>query len=242
MINDVRNTVLSIISKDNRGFITPFEFNLFAKQAQLEIFGQYMHNYSNAINNQNGRMHGEGYTDIPKNMAEVIDTFSTFAPLSYNGITSRFNLPADYYFLEKLIYNNNTEIEKVSHRKILNLVNANLTAPTTSYPVYTMDQNGIVVYPTTIAPPAPYSSTSISAQYLRYPKDPQWTYSTSPLGDPLFNPGAPGSTTYQDFELPLDDFANLVIKILEYSGISIREQDVVAAAKAEEVQDIQQKQ
>jgi hypothetical protein len=242
MINDVRNTVLSIISKDNRGFITPFEFNLFAKQAQLEIFGQYMYNYSNAINKQNGRMHGEGYTDIPKNMAEVIDTFSTFAPLSYNGITSRFNLPADYYFLEKLIYNNNTEIEKVSHRKILNLVNANLTAPTTSYPVYTMDQNGIVVYPTTIAPPAPYSSTSISAQYLRYPKDPQWTYSTSPLGDPLFNPGAPGSTTYQDFELPLDDFANLVIKILEYSGISIREQDVVAAAKAEEVQDIQQKQ
>jgi hypothetical protein len=242
MINDVRNTVLSIISKDNRGFITPFEFNLFAKQAQLEIFGQYVFNYSNAINKQNGRMHGEGYTDIPKNMAEVIDTFSTFAPLSYNGITSRFNLPADYYFLEKLIYNNNTEIEKVSHRKILNLVNANLTAPTTSYPVYTMDQNGIVVYPTTIAPPAPYSSTSISAQYLRYPKDPQWTYSTSPLGDPLFNPGAPGTTTYQDFELPLDDFANLVIKILEYSGISIREQDVVAAAKAEEVQDIQQKQ
>jgi hypothetical protein len=239
MINDVRNTVLSIISKDNRGFITPFEFNLFAKQAQLEIFGQYVYNYSNAINKQNGRMHGEGYTDIPKNMAEVIDTFSTFAPLSYNGITSRFNLPVDYYFLEKLIYNNNTEIEKVSHRKILNLVNANLTAPTTSYPVYTMDQNGIVVYPTTIAPPPPYSSTSISAQYLRYPKDPQWTYSTSPLGDPLFNPGAP---TYQDFELPLDDFANLVIKILEYSGISIREQDVVSAAKAEEVQDIQQKQ
>jgi hypothetical protein len=242
MINDVRNTVLSIISKDNRGFITPFEFNLFAKQAQLEIFGQYMYNYSNAINKQNGRMHGEGYTDIPKNMAEVIDTFSTFAPLSYNGVASRFNLPSDYYFLEKLIYNNNTEIEKVSHRKILNLINSNLTAPTTSYPVYTMDQSGIIVYPTTIAPPAPYSSTSISAQYLRYPKDPQWTYSTSPLGDPLFNPGAPGTTTYQDFELPLDDFANLVIKILEYSGISIREQDVVAAAKAEEVQDIQQKQ
>jgi hypothetical protein len=239
MINDVRNTVLSIISKDNRGFITPFEFNLFAKQAQLEIFGQYMYNYSNAINKQNARMHGEGYTDIPKNMAEVIDAFSTFAPLSYNGTTSRFNLPADYYFLEKLLYNNNTEIEKVSHRKILNLVNSNLTAPNTAYPVYTMDNNGIVVYPTTIAPPPPYTSSSIAAQYLRYPKDPNWTYSTTALGDPLFNSAA---ATYQDFELPLDDFANLVIKILEYSGISIREQDVVSAAKAEEVQDIQQKQ
>ena len=238
MINDVRNTVLSIISKENRGYITPLEFNLFAKQAQLEIFGQYIFNYSNAINKQNARMHGEGYTDIPKNMAEVIDSFSVFSPLSYNGITSRFTLPFDYFFLDKLMYNNNTEVEKVSHRKILNLVNSNLTAPTAAYPVYTMDQSGIIVYPTTIAPPPPYTSTSITAQYLRYPKDPQWTY-TSPSGDPLFDPS---SSTYQDFELPLDDFANLVIKILEYAGISIRESEVVSAAKAEEVQDIQQKQ
>lgn len=232
MINDVRNTVLSIISKDNRGFITPLEFNQFAKQAQLEIFGQYMFNYSNAINKQNARMHGEGYTDIPKNMAEVIDSFSTFTALTYNIGTSKFNLPADYYFLEKVVYNNNKEIEKVSHRKILNLVNSNLTAPTVAYPVYTMDQNGILVYPTTI-------TTNVTSQYLRYPKDPQWTYTVNGFGDPFFNPS---DANYVDFELPLDDFANLVIKILEYAGISIREQDVVAAAKSEEVQDIQQKQ
>jgi len=167
MINDVRNTVLSIISKDNRGFITPLEFNQFAKQAQLEIFGQYMFNYSNAINKQNARMHGEGYTDIPKNMGEVIDSFSVFTGLTYNNGTNKFNLPVDYFFLEKVIYNNSKEVEKVSN---------------------------------------------------------------------------PNDSNYVDFELPLDDFANLVIKILEYAGISIREQDVVSAAKAEEVQDIQQKQ
>jgi hypothetical protein len=232
MINDVRNTVLSIISKDNRGFITPLEFNQFAKQAQLEIFGQYMFNYSNAINKQNARMHGEGYTDIPKNMAEVIDSFSNFTSLSYNTFTSRFTLPNDYFFLEKLIYNNNTEVEKVSHRKILNLVNSNLTAPTAAYPVYTMDQSGIIVYPTSI-------NTNVTSQYLRYPRDPQWTYLVDAFGDPLFNPS---DSNYVDFELPIDDFANLVIKILEYSGISIGDKDVVAAAKAEEVQDIQQKQ
>lgn len=231
MINDVRNTVLSIISKENRGYITPLEFNLFAKQAQLEIFGQYMFNYSNAINKQNARMHGEGYTDIPKNMAEVIDSFSTFNSLTYNIVTNKFDLPADYFFLDKVVYNNSKEVEKVSHRKILNLVNSNLTAPTAAYPVYTIDENGILVYPTSI-------TTNITSQYLRYPKDPQWTY-TSPSGDPLFDPS---SSTYQDFELPLDDFANLVIKILEYAGISIRESEVVSAAKAEEVQDIQQKQ
>ena len=223
MINDVRNTVLSIISKDNRGFITPLEFNQFAKQAQLEIFGQYIFNYSNAINKQNSRMHGEGYTDIPKNMAEVIDSFSNFTSLSYNTFTSRFTLPNDYFFLDKVIYNNNTEVEKVSHRKILNLVNSNLTAPTAAYPVYTMDQSGIIVYPTSI-------NTNVTSQYLRYPRDPQWTYLVDAFGDPFFNPS---DSNYVDFELPLDDFANLVIKILEYSGISIGDKDVVAAAKAE---------
>jgi hypothetical protein len=220
MINDVRNTVLSIISKENRGFITPLEFNLFAKQAQLEIFGQYIFNYSNAINKQNARMHGEGYTDIPKNMAEVIDSFSVFNSLTYSVVTNKFNLPNDYFFLDKVVYNNSTEVEKVSHRKILNLISSNLTAPTAAYPVYTMDENGILVYPTSI-------TANITSQYLRYPKDPQWTY-TSPSGDPLFDPS---SSTY-----------HLVIKILEYAGISIREQEVVSAAKAEEVQDIQQKQ
>jgi hypothetical protein len=176
-------------------------------------------------------MHGEGYTDIPKNMAEVIDSFSVFNSLTYSVVTNKFNLPNDYFFLDKVVYNNSTEVEKVSHRKILNLISSNLTAPTAAYPVYTMDENGILVYPTSI-------TANITSQYLRYPKDPQWTY-TSPSGDPLFDPS---SSTYQDFELPLDDFANLVIKILEYAGISIREQEVVSAAKAEEVQDIQQKQ
>lgn len=238
MINDVRNTVLSIISKDNRGFITPFEFNLFAKQAQLEIFEQYVYNYSNAINKQNARMHGEGYADIPRNVVEVIENFSTLAPLQYDFTNSHYILPNDYYYLTRINYNNNKEVEKVSANKLLYLLNSNLTAPTTAYPAYTLDESGIIVYPTTIAPTIP-GSTAITAQYLRYPKDPVWTYSTTALGDPLFNPGA---ASYQDFELPLTDFANLVIKILQYSGISIREQDVVAAAKSEEVQDIQTKQ
>ena len=47
---------------------------------------------------------------------------------------------------------------------------------------------------------------------------------------------------YQDFELPKSDFSNLVIKILQYSGVSIREADIIQAAKSEELQDAQQKQ
>ena len=229
MINDVRNTVLSIISKDNRGYITPEEFNLFAKQAQLEIFEQYIYSYSNSIVKQNARMFGEGYTDVPKNMGEVLDSFSTLASLTYS--TPYFLPPVDYYYLERVMYNN-FEVEKVSQRKIQALLNSNLTAPDAYNPVYTMSEAGLVVYPTTIL-------TNITSQYLRYPKDPVWTYGSITAGQPVFNPS---DVFYQDFELPLSDFSGLVVKILQYAGVSIREIEVVQAAKSEEIQDSQQKQ
>jgi hypothetical protein len=95
-----------------------------------------------------------------------------------------------------------------------------------------LENDGIIVYPTII-------TTNVTAQYVRYPKDPNWTYSSINAGDPIFNPSAAG---YQDFELPNSDFANLVVKILYYSGVQIREEQVTAAAKGEEVQDAQQKQ
>lgn len=230
MINDVRNIVLSILNKENRGYVTPMEFNLYAKQAQLDIFENYTFLYSNAINKQNARMHGEGYSDIPKNIGEVIDSFSERASLNY--FNPYFTPPVDYYFLEKLLYNNSKEVEKVSHRKINYLLNSNLTAPTTAYPVYTLENDGIIVYPTII-------TTNVTAQYIRYPKDPNWTYSSINNGDPVFNPSVSG---YQDFELPNSDFANLVVKILYYSGVQIREEQVAQAAKGEEIQDAQQKQ
>lgn len=232
MINDVRNIVLSILNKENRGYVTPMEFNLYAKQAQLDIFENYTFLYSSAINKQNARLHGEGYADIPKNIGEVIDLFSERMTLTYSGLTGYYTTPNDYYFLEKLLYNNKTEVEKVSHRKINYLINSNLTAPTAAYPVYTLENDGILVYPSTIV-------SNVTAQYVRYPKDPNWTYFEINDGDPVFNSSVPG---YQDFELPNSDFANLVVKILFYAGVQIREDQVTQAAKGEEIQDAQQKQ
>jgi hypothetical protein len=237
MINEVRNTVLSILAKDNRGYITPFEFNLFAKQAQLDVFERYIYLYSNAIIKQNTRAHGEGYADVPKKLSEVLDTFYKIDTLTYTA--PYFEVPSDSYFIQKLVLNGNKEIEKVSHQKSLYLLASNLTAPSVSYPIYTLQDNdgtttsisNFTVYPNTII-------ANVDAHYLRYPREPKWTY-TSVGGDPLFNQSA---VDYQDFEMPLSDFSDLVVKILQYSGVSIREEEVIAAAKAEELQEIQQKQ
>ena len=57
MINSVRNTVLAIINKNNYGYISPGDFNLFAKQAQLDIFDEYFIRYNQQINEENAIRH-----------------------------------------------------------------------------------------------------------------------------------------------------------------------------------------
>ena len=81
MINSVRNTVLAIINKNNYGYISPSDFNLFAKQAQLDLFDEYFINYNQQINEENARVSGTGYADIKLGYEEVIDTFSITATL-----------------------------------------------------------------------------------------------------------------------------------------------------------------
>jgi hypothetical protein len=240
MINSVRNTVLSILSKDVRGYVTPEEFNLFSKQAQTEIFEQLNFDYSNAMNKQNAGLHGSGYSDIAEKIGEVLDEFVVTEVLHYNAITGKFYMPGEdptntqealSYRLDRLIYNDLIEVDKVDRRKILNLIASNLTAPSVLYPVYTLDNQGISVYPTTI-------TSNVMVDYLRYPKDPKWTYTSLSNGEALFNQGA---TDYQDFELPQAYETDLIIKICQYAGVSIREADVVQAAKGDEIQSKQEK-
>ena len=40
-IDTVYQRVLAIANKEQRGYITPLEFNLLANQAQMDIFEQY---------------------------------------------------------------------------------------------------------------------------------------------------------------------------------------------------------
>ncbi len=75
------------------------------------------------------------------------------------------------------------------------------------------------------------------SQYFRYPLPPRWTYLQLTNGEPVFDQNQPD---FQNFELPQDDEVNLIIKILQYAGISIREGDVYQFAQAEETQNTQE--
>jgi len=298
MINSVRNTVLSILNKNNYGYISPADFNLFAKQAQLDIFEDYFYQYNYQINKENARQSGTGYADITKGYGEVINIFSETKFLSHDN-NNKFFTPSqittndDYYLLNKVlvyttllasgtndaltvssledttadfvtagvqegdIVGNTTtnktaivtnvtatiltlnadiftvigqgyvvydadivnEAEKVSHSKITMLNNSLLTAPSTMFPAYTQAEPTLSLFPSTIN-----KVGGVQCQYIRYPKDPKWTYVSLVGGEPSFDQS---QSDFQDFELTISDEPTLVLKILQYAGMSIRELQAV---------------
>jgi len=109
-INEVRNTVLAIANKNNYGYISPSDFNLYAAQAQMDMFEDYFYQYNNQLIKENQRTSGTGYADITKGLAEVIDTFYVNTPLlnsattQLGGIqTNLYTLPSDYYLINKMM-------------------------------------------------------------------------------------------------------------------------------------------
>lgn len=225
MIDSVRNTVLSVINKNNYGYISPADFNQFAKQAQLDIFEQYFQKYNNQINKENARMSGTGLADIAKQYEEVISTFSESAQLVQVSGNS-YALPADYYLLDVVQYNPTTKVVEPIAESKLRYMSSTLMAPTQTFPLYVQRGNNIDIQPATIN-----GATDITAFYIRYPKDPKWTYFTLVNGEPVFNQSA---LDYQDFELPDSDEPELVNLILQYAGISVREGDVYTFGDREE--------
>jgi len=108
MINSVRNTVLSVVNKNNYGYISPSDFNLYAQQAQLEIFEEYFSEYNTLVNKENFRTSGTGYADLKKGVEEMIDIFSVTNFLSHN-VSNTYFLPSltttgdDYFMINKVL-------------------------------------------------------------------------------------------------------------------------------------------
>lgn len=229
MINEVRNTVLAALNKENFGYISPNVFNLYAKQAQIEVFNEHFKYYSEAKVKRNARYKGESYSDDAKRHEEIIDNFSVVEPLTYRGANSIFDVTTPYRHVNAVLLSNGSIVEKIDRKELYNLNMSLLTAPSLLFPVYTVSNDSVTIYPSTVTIyPA---VTSADIDYIRFPRDPKWTYVNIVDGEPVFNQGA---NDYQDFELPLDDFPDLVVKILQYCGLTIREAEVVAMSNSEE--------
>ena len=64
-INNVYTRVQSIANKEQRGYLTPIEYNRFANQAQLEIFEQYFYDLDQYLRRPgNDTRHADAVTSL----------------------------------------------------------------------------------------------------------------------------------------------------------------------------------
>lgn len=233
-INVLRNTVLFILNKQNRGYIGVDEFNSFVNLAQADIFENLFYEYTNWLNKENKRMTNSEYANIPKNIREQIDVFSMYSNLTYNTPSGLWVYSGnDLYRAENLSLVNSQgkkiDIEEVGKSELNRIQNSDMISPSLTFPAYTRVNSSFKIAPTI---PSGYL---VELFYIRSPKDVKWTY-TLVGGNPIYNASA---SDKQDCELHISNFNALVSKVLLYCGVSIANQEIEQIANSEEMKQAQ---
>lgn len=296
-VDMVYKTVLLILNKEQRGNMTPDEFNKVATQVQLEIFESYFETLNQQVRRPDNDTE---YSDRVKNVDQAISIFKEYGNATYvgggnyftlpttsgagvatqtltgngtsisfpftsitssqlaggviavtvNGIsTTNFTIsganiifnsipalnaaiivtatPEDFYRLGTVIYQDSKEVQLTQRNELLYLNSTPLLAPTTTYPVYLYENSKLYLYPQTII-------SDITVSYLRKPIDVTWNF-IIPSGQNYYqyNP-----TNSVNFELSKTEQSNIILKVLLYSGVVIRDPSIIQVAS----QQVQQEQ
>jgi hypothetical protein len=250
-VDIVYKTVLLILNKEQRGYMTPQEFNKTATQVQLEIFEQYFDDLNQQLRVPQS---DQDYSDRVANIEEKMSIFETTGVCTYtaNSAGGYFSLPlvdsygtiCSPYRLGSLVYKNvyNTSIgplEELQRSEFYYIQNSRLTASTLKNPTFLRESNRIIVAPSSI-------TTNITANYIRKPLDPVWGFTVGSRGQYIYNPSpfTPGTpdTGSRNFELHESEQTRIIIKILMYAGIIIKDPQIVqAATQQSQLEDINSK-
>ena len=252
-IDTVYQKVLALANKEQRGYITPQEFNLFADHAQKEIFEQYFYDL-----NQFKRMPGNigEYSDVVSIIEDKISLFEYWAVgdnltalNKYGDIDLEGDIP-DLYRLGE-VSREGFVCEQLSPKEFSLKTKSKLTKhsktrpvfvkynnPTSSYKIrikiypYPVNSDGSEIdYPPNNVP----QDTGIRADYIRKPKKPNWNYQMVQEKPFFLN-----DDNSQDFELHPSEESELVYRILALAGISIEKPSLMQAAMTLETTKVQQ--
>lgn len=242
-IDTVYQRVLAILNKEQRGYVTPQEFNLFANQAQLDIFEQYFYDI-----NQFGRISGNDteFSDMLNVLNEKINIFETTADMVWSN--NYWNPPANLYRIGSIVYENtittkslyptpNTvvttkvpvEAERINYNEYLYIAQSGMTKPTNSRPVFVASTSGYKVYGATEV-----TLNDVKCNYIRKPVEAAWGYQMV-YGEALYD-----SNVSTDFELHPSEETELVTKILEFAGLSVQDVQMYQVAAGMGAQNNQQ--
>tara|TARA_R110002049_G_scaffold198150_1_gene368134 strand:- start:900 stop:1631 length:732 start_codon:yes stop_codon:yes gene_type:complete len=236
-VDAVYQKVLAILNKEQRGYVTPQEFNLFANQAQSDLFEQYFYDI-----NQFGRVPGNSteYSDMLTLLNEKINIFENIAAPTRSGLY--FIPPSDLYRLGSVVYKNTTtdsfgtsstesvEAERINANEFLYINASPLTKPKNVRPVFVSNSSGIRIYGNSEIT----DTTKVELQYIKKPAKVEWNYQMV-FGEALYD-----SSSSVDFELHTAEEVELVVKILELCGLLIKDISLYQVMNQEEQETIQQ--
>jgi len=218
-IDTVYQKVLAFANKEQRGYITPQEFNLFADQAQKEIFEQYFYDLDK-LTKMSGNT--DEYGDIIDNLREKILIFETASAITF-GVISNNNV----YRLGAVFNADGVPkiLEEVTYQELVEMRQSPLTRPTLTRPVYARRGNHLVDQPV---------GTAASCTYTRQPLKPNWSYvvvNNKAMHDPFEK---------VDFELHPSEENELTYKILKFAGLSMKRNDIAQGGQGLETMQVQQ--
>ena len=222
LVDTVYQKVLALANKEQRGYITPQDFNLFANQAQLELFEQYFYDVNTARRNQGN---DTVYADIDDMLEEKLQIFEVnenpqdvanlWLPINVN----EYQVPDNVYRIHRI--NFNTVSAEILSTKDFNdcMEGGMLLNPTNDRPIANIRNNRVRVVGT-----GNNNINPTNIWYFRVPTKVQWTYI-------VINKQAMYSANIltANFELHPSEENQLVNKILRLAGIANEQQEVMRA-------------
>jgi len=213
-IDTVYKTVLLILNKEQRGYMTPDEFNKVGNQVQLEIFEKYFEDLNQLTRVPQNDM---DYADRVAYLDQKIAVFKTNSTESVDD--GQVNLPAGLHVLGT-ISANDIELQRVSRNEYYNIIKSPLTKPTLSYPIYLLEGTTTKISPTEVS--------SVDFDYIKKPSFPTWAYTVGSVGQFIYD-----NNNSVDFELHSSEQPEVVLRILAYAGVIVRDPSIVQTAMAQ---------
>ena len=213
-VDTVYKTVLLILNKEQRGYMTPDEFNKIGQQVQLEIFEKYFEDLNQIVR---APQTDADYADRLSYLEEKLSVFENTGTFNVSNGTATLS---NVHRLNTVTCNN-IELQKVGRKEYYNIINSPLTKPTKSYPVYLQEGNSLKIQPVDIG--------LVDISYISKPSNINWAFIVDPNLD-IF--------VYDDneataFDLHSSEQVEVILRILAYAGIVIRDPQIVQAATAQ---------
>ena len=144
-------------------------------------------------------------------------------PASLGQVITVNYYPKEFYRLGQVLYQAGAlpteELQRVDRGELYHLLSSNLTKPTTVNPIYTYENNQLTVYPTEI-------TSNLSVSYIRKPIAPVWGFTSG--SQYVFQEKASFN-----FELHPSEQIELILKILLYAGVVIKNPEIIQVAASQ---------